>query len=137
MGWAFGTNAEGRQIGYGMPAVCEHEGCTEEIDCGLAYCCGGLKGTAHGGNGPGCAHFFCPKHLFAVHGAPAMLCENCCDALTEVAVERRVKVVRGDFSGLFGEVWDRIGPKDRPWVVILEDTGDMVEFGTEELVVQW
>ena len=83
MGWASGVNYEGRTIGYGHEAVCEHEGCDAEIDLGLAYCCGGLAGV----NGEvGCGHYFCGKHLFigfVVDGEYHSLCEACADGIEE------------------------------------------------------
>lgn len=61
MGWAFSMH-EGRRIGYGVVAKCDHPGCAEIIDRGLAYACGG----EHGEDEPGtCAGYFCPSHLFA------------------------------------------------------------------------
>lgn len=63
MGWSIGydTNWE-RDIGYGVPAVCDHPDCDEEIDRGLSYVCGG---DAYGGD-HGCGLFFCDNHLNAV-----------------------------------------------------------------------
>lgn len=80
MGWAFcGTDDMGREIGYGVPATCDHPGCDKEIDRGLAYCCGGM----HGGQGYydedlqtwfGCGRYFCAEHLSAFGGT---LCAEC------------------------------------------------------------
>lgn len=58
MGWAFGENAEGREIGYGVVATCDFPGCTEEIDRGLAYLCGDPPYADEWG----CGKYFCPKH---------------------------------------------------------------------------
>lgn len=79
MGWAFcGTDGDGREIGYGIPATCDHPGCNKEIDRGLAYCCGGM----HGGQGYfdedlqtwfGCGRYFCSEHLSAL----GQLCSEC------------------------------------------------------------
>lgn len=42
MGWSIGFDSNwNRDIGYGVPAFCDHPGCTAEIDRGLAYVCGG------------------------------------------------------------------------------------------------
>lgn len=61
MGWAIGFDERwSRDIGYGVPAVCDHPGCNENIDRGLAYVCGS---DAYGGE-HGCGLFFCEKHLF-------------------------------------------------------------------------
>lgn len=78
MGWALGLNNEGREIGYSVAARCEHPGCDEEIDCGLAYCCGQLDApTFHGDQG--CGHYFCGSHLFM--GKGNQLCEVCFDEI--------------------------------------------------------
>lgn len=68
MGWAVGfdSNLE-RWIGYGVPAQCDHPGCKEEIDRGLAYVCGGQP---YGGD-RGCGLHFCDKH------GGGGLCERC------------------------------------------------------------
>ena len=61
MGWAYGTNAEGREIGYGVEATCDEKGCKAAIDRGLAYVCGGM----HDGGEHGCGGYFCEDHLFS------------------------------------------------------------------------
>lgn len=62
MGWAHcGTDGLGREVGYGVPAECDHPGCGAAIDRGLAYCCGGM----HFDTGNGCARYFCGEHLYA------------------------------------------------------------------------
>lgn len=65
MGWSIGydTNWK-RDIGYGVPAKCDHPGCDADIDRGLAYVCGG---EAYGGD-LGCGLYFCEKHR---HYGPA------------------------------------------------------------------
>lgn len=79
MGWGCGVVA-GREVGYSVQAVCDKDGCTAEIDRGLAYCCGGM----HGGGEHGCGDYFCPDHLcYGGHIRPgglvpgAALCESC------------------------------------------------------------
>jgi hypothetical protein len=79
MGWAHcGTDDMGREIGYGIPATCDHPDCNKPIDRGLAYCCGGM----HGGQGYydedlkvyfGCGRYFCTEHLSALGN----LCAEC------------------------------------------------------------
>ncbi len=39
MGWSYGHNTEGREIGYGVLTTCDHHGCDEVIDRGLSYAC--------------------------------------------------------------------------------------------------
>lgn len=79
MGWAHcGTDRQGREIGYSIPAVCDKEGCEQEIDRGLAYACGGM----HGEGEFECEQYFCFKHLVYVVDpkrwkmSPQM-CESC------------------------------------------------------------
>ena len=51
MGWSIGYDMTWhRDIGYGVPATCDHPGCGKEIDRGLAYLC------------EGCGLFFCEPH---------------------------------------------------------------------------
>ena len=60
MGWAIGYDENwGRDIGYGVPAWCDHYRCNAEIDRGLGYVCGG---EPYGGE-VGCGLFFCGEHL--------------------------------------------------------------------------
>jgi hypothetical protein len=77
MGWSIGFDGKwNRDIGYGVPSVCDHPGCNEEIDRGLAFVCGG---EPHGGD-KGCGLFFCSKHrYFSKADDDPELCERCCD----------------------------------------------------------
>lgn len=73
MGWSIGYDSKWqRDIGYGVPAYCDHPGCTEQIDRGLSYVCGG---EPHGGD-RGCGLYFCSKHLSLFARLP-QLCERC------------------------------------------------------------
>ena len=58
MGWAVGNDG-GRDIGYGVPAICDHPGCGAAIDRGLGHVCG--YGEPYGGDF-GCGRYFCAKH---------------------------------------------------------------------------
>lgn len=59
MGWSIGyDNNWRRDIGYGVPAECDHPKCHAEIDRGLSYVCGG---EPYGGN-DGCGLYFCNEH---------------------------------------------------------------------------
>lgn len=61
MGWSIGFDSNwNRDIGYGVPAVCDHPKCNEAIDRGLGYVCGG---DPYGGE-HGCGLFFCGQHLY-------------------------------------------------------------------------
>ena len=69
MGYSIGYDPNWkRDIGYGVPSICDHPGCNREIDRGLAYVCGG---DPYGGDN-GCGLFFCYEHL-----ACNQQCERC------------------------------------------------------------
>lgn len=69
MGWSIGYDSTwGRDIGYGVPAYCDHPGCTAEIDRGLAYVCACEQ--PYGGD-DGCGLYFCGTHLRGGY------CERC------------------------------------------------------------
>lgn len=62
MGWSIGYDKNwDRDVGYGVPAFCDHPGCYKTIDRGLSYVCGG---DMYGGE-YGCGLYFCGEHLFA------------------------------------------------------------------------
>lgn len=72
MGWAVGYDPNlKRDVGYGVPAICDDPTCDAEIDRGLAYCCGG---EPFGGEA-GCGRHFCSKHLWSDSGT--QLCHRC------------------------------------------------------------
>ena len=73
MGWSIGYDEKWkRDIGYGVPSICDHPECNEEIDRGLSYVCGG---EPLGGD-RGCGLYFCEKHLRLFSKLP-QLCERC------------------------------------------------------------
>lgn len=61
MGWSLGYDDNWRRdVGYGVPAYCDHPGCDKMIDRGLGYVCGGEPfGGEHG-----CGLHFCGEHLW-------------------------------------------------------------------------
>lgn len=60
MGYAcYHVSEHDRFCGYGVPTICEHPKCNEEIDRGLAHACG----DEPGGREAGCGLYFCSKHL--------------------------------------------------------------------------
>lgn len=64
MGWSIGYDYKWqRDIGYGVPAVCDSPKCKKQIDRGLAYVCGS---DVHGGE-YGCGLFFCSEHSHSRH----------------------------------------------------------------------
>jgi hypothetical protein len=81
MSWQVGHDTRWqRDIGSGVPAECDHPDCTQKIDRGLYYVCGG---EPYGGE-HGCGLFFCDEHLaFIVRldaaAATPQLCDRCLD----------------------------------------------------------
>jgi len=78
MGWSIGFDEHWkRDIGYGVPAICDQPGCGAEIDRGLSYVCGG---DPYGGD-LGCGLYFCSKHLvyhqFRGQEFCTQVCERC------------------------------------------------------------
>ncbi len=76
MGWEVGYDERwSRDIGYGIPSLCDHPNCKAEIDRGLAYVCGG---EPYGGD-HGCGLYFCDKHMsYGVRkDGPHQMCEQC------------------------------------------------------------
>ena len=60
MGYSYGFDSKWqRDVGYGVPAKCDHPDCDKEIDRGLSYVCGAdFYGGEHG-----CGLHFCSDHL--------------------------------------------------------------------------
>jgi len=73
MGWSVGIGKDGRDIGYGVPALCDHPACNEEINRGLSYVCGMINSP---GEDRGCGLHFCSAHLMY---SPkfGQLCKRC------------------------------------------------------------
>ncbi len=60
MGWSLGYDDNWkRDIGYGVPAFCDHPGCGKKIDRGLAHVC--CDQEPYGGDN-GCGLYFCSDH---------------------------------------------------------------------------
>lgn len=77
MGWAVGWDAHWqRDVGYGVPSICDQPGCGAQIDRGLSYVCGS---DPFGGE-YGCGLYFCGQHLGAnFDDKRGWLCERCAD----------------------------------------------------------
>lgn len=74
MSWEIGYDTKwNRDVGYGVPATCDHPGCTARIDRGLDYICGGRP---FGGE-TGCGLFFCHEHLLV--GERCQQCQRCAE----------------------------------------------------------
>lgn len=80
MSWARGTvrlkDGSTIEAGYAVRSTCEMEGCTERIDRGLAYRCGGADFDE------GCGHYFCSGHLYYLL-PPAEVSEQLCGTCSE------------------------------------------------------
>lgn len=84
MGWSMAFDSRwSRDIGYGVPALCDHPDCDEVIDRGLAYVCADQEPRG----GDGCGLYFCEKHLgFAQYPEstdeeddPEPILSSCCE----------------------------------------------------------
>lgn len=75
MGWSIGFDSNwNRDIGYGVPAMCDHPRCSEKIDRGLSFVCGG---EPYGG-AKGCGLYFCGAHLSGGSGPGVVSrCSRC------------------------------------------------------------
>ncbi|OOG61684.1 hypothetical protein B0E46_15605 [Rhodanobacter sp. B04] len=76
MSWAVGYDERWkRDIGYGVPSICDHSGCTAEIDRGLSYVCGD---EPYGGD-RGCGLYFFSEHMRHPESdrLPFNLCSQC------------------------------------------------------------
>jgi hypothetical protein len=79
MGWQVGFDSTwNRDIGYGVPAICDRPECGAEINRGLTFVCGG---EPYGGEA-GCGLYFCDGHLSFVYDSSdesvsPQLCERC------------------------------------------------------------
>jgi hypothetical protein len=74
MGWSIGYDSKWqRDIGYGVPGVCDDPACAEKIDRGLSYVCGG---EPYGGD-EGCGLYFCSAHLYYTDGFEEEVCDRC------------------------------------------------------------
>jgi len=57
--WSIGYDEHwNRDIGFGVPAACDHPDCTNAIDRGVEHVCGG---EPYGGDS-GCGLYFCDDH---------------------------------------------------------------------------
>lgn len=80
MGWAnCGTDSKNRPIGYVHEAICDHPGCEERIDRGLAYACGLMHGEDD--EMGWCEDYFCGKHrvytTHSLHNESYTVCKKC------------------------------------------------------------
>lgn len=64
-----------RDIGYGVPAMCDHPGCGKRINRGLGYVC--ANDVPYGGDG--CGLFFCDEHKYPSDTKDGRFCQRCCE----------------------------------------------------------
>lgn len=82
MGYALGFDPSwGRDVGYGVPALCDYPGCQTKIDRGLGYVCG----NGIFGGDSGCGLYFCSEHLS--YNEQGQCCERCENGPTETPFE--------------------------------------------------
>ena len=75
--------------GYGVPAICEHPNCNEEINRGMPYACGEEPFSE-----VGCDRYFCGKHKVLVcRDSEGEICEHeeDCDCECKEVCERCAK----------------------------------------------
>lgn len=118
MGWAVGE-FEGRDIGYGVPAICDYPDCDLRIDRGLGYVCG--FGVPYGGD-EGCGLFFCIEH------GGGSLCERC-DSIFPDDVEPFTP--KPDVAE-----WSRHKLTDPTWKPWRDENPQQVEQLTKEMAAQ-
>lgn len=118
MGWSIGTGKDGRDIGYGVPALCDYPDCNERIDRGLSYICGMINTE---GEDRGCGLHFCPKHM-DYSPKYRQLCVNCYPRMKKPLVRKP------DLPE-----WIRHKLKDPSWKAWREEYPDEVRRCREQL----
>jgi hypothetical protein len=83
MGWSYGIDGNGREVGYGVEAECDFPDCHEKVWRGMSERCGPLDCETDD-DGPGCGGFFCSRHLFMA--VEEWLCSTCCERWPERVV---------------------------------------------------
>jgi hypothetical protein len=74
MSWAVGEGKDGRDVGYGVPALCDLPGCDKRIDRGLSHVCGMINTD---GEDRGCGLHFCTEHLLYSRKYESQFCPHC------------------------------------------------------------
>lgn len=110
MSWAIGYDTTWkRDIGHGVPAVCDHPKCNAKIDRGLSHVCGG---EPYGGE-KGCGLYFCGEHLV---GFQPQRCPRC------AAYKAPYKNAKPDCAD-----WVRWKLTDRSWAQWRKENPEEVE----------
>jgi hypothetical protein len=107
MGWSYcGQDENGRDIGYGISATCDHPDCDKKIDRGLSYCCGDMHGGELYKENDGyasCGGYFCEKHLTTWSGPEEV--HQVCHACDERLETERQVLGDGD---CMEEAWEKL-----------------------------
>lgn len=111
MGYSVGYDGNwGRDVGYGVPAICDHPDCSEQIDRGLAYVC--CRQQIFGGD-DGCGLYFCESHRwFDDLGR----CERCAGG--QVPFEPKPDVAEWVQHKLTDESWAAWRADHPEWVAV-------------------
>ncbi|WP_337054987.1 hypothetical protein [Pseudoxanthomonas sp. USHLN014] len=115
MGWSIGYDTRwSRDIGYGVPAHCDHPRCNAEIDRGLTHVCGEEPyGGPHG-----CGLFFCEQHLAYARRSRGrinvLLCERC--RCNELPFEPSADHLEWVQWKLTDDSWQRWRDENPDWV---------------------
>jgi hypothetical protein len=125
MGWSLGYDSRwSRDVGYGVPAICDHPVCLEEIDRGLSYVCGG---EPYGGD-RGCGLYFCEKHLFWSAKLP-QLCERCLKRRRPFAP--KPDLLQWIYFKMTDPSWEEWRKENGLTPEAMEDRGDSYSLGFE------
>ena len=112
MGWSIGWDEKWRRdVGYGVPACCDHPKCLEPIDRGLSYVCGG---EPFGGD-RGCGLYFCGAHRSFSERLPG-LCERCYPRIRK-PFEPSADVPEWIHHKLTDESWAEWRSENMDWVL--------------------
>lgn len=77
MGWGYGINGAGREVGYTVAATCDHPGCEAKIDRGLGYACGQRHDRCDDPEEARCGGYFCKEHRYThTHGPDGEPCPS-------------------------------------------------------------
>ena len=120
MSWSVGYDDKNqRDIGYGVPATCDHPDCDEMINRGLGYVCGG---EAYGGD-YGCGLFFCAEHrnYTEFEDDAVEVCERCAALIKDESADIDLFKPKTDVQQwiqhkLNDESWQKWREKNPDWV---------------------
>lgn len=107
--------------GYGVPTICEHPDCNEEIDRGMSFACGDEPFSEYG-----CDRYFCSKHKHYTYFDPEQDDGRChheddCDCETRNVCDRCAK----------GEAPFDYKPEHPTWIRHLLRDGSWAEWRKE------